>query len=80
MEFFAVQYMNEAEEWVTVKEVKDNIRKVYRFTLKDPIVTTKFRLKVPRALGFTSHNRGKTFNTGRNWSTECTRVQEDSRD
>ncbi len=48
LEFFAVQYMNEAEEWVTIKEVRDNMRPAYKFTLKNPIVTTKFRLKVPR--------------------------------
>lgn len=48
LEFFAVQFMNETEEWVTVKEVRDNMRPTYRFTLRDPIVTTKFRLKVPR--------------------------------
>ncbi|MXV85598.1 hypothetical protein F4X88_09525 [Candidatus Poribacteria bacterium] len=48
LEFFAVQYMNDEEEWITMKEVRDNMRPVYRFTLKDPIVTTKFRLKVPR--------------------------------
>jgi len=48
LEFFAVQYMNEEEEWVTIKEVRDNMRPAYKFTLKNPIVTTKFRLKVPR--------------------------------
>ena len=48
LEFFAVQYMNDEEEWITIKEVRDNMRPVYRFTLKDPIVTTRFRLKVPR--------------------------------
>jgi len=48
LEFFAVQYMNEEGTWKTVKEVRDNLREVYRFTLKEPIVTTKFRLKVPR--------------------------------
>ena len=48
LEFFAVQYMNEAEEWVTMKEVRDNMRPVYTFTLRNPIVTTRFRLKVPR--------------------------------
>ena len=48
LEFFAAQYMNEEEEWVTMKEVRDNMRPVYKFTLKNPIVTTKFRLKVPR--------------------------------
>ena len=48
MEFFAAQYMNEDGEWITIKEVRDNIRPIYRFTLRDPIMTTKFRLKVPR--------------------------------
>ena len=48
MEFFAVQYMNDEEEWITIKEVRDNMRPVYKFTLKDPVVTTRFRLKVPR--------------------------------
>lgn len=48
MEFFAVQYTNEDGEWVTIKEVRDNMRPAYTFTLREPIVTTKFRLKVPR--------------------------------
>ena len=48
LEFFAAQYMNEEEEWVTMKDVRDNMRPVYKFTLRNPIVTTKFRLKVPR--------------------------------
>lgn len=48
MEFFAAQYMGEDGKWVTIKEVRDNMRPIYRFTLRDPIMTTKFRLKVPR--------------------------------
>ena len=48
MEFFFVQYMNDEEEWVTLKHVQNNMRPIYRFTLRNPIVTTKFRLKVPR--------------------------------
>ncbi len=48
MEFFAAQYMDEDGEWITMKEVRDNMRPIYRFTLKNPIMTTKFRLKVPR--------------------------------
>ncbi len=48
MEFFSVQYMDEEGKWVTMKEVRDNMRPLYRFTLNNPIVTTKFRLKVPR--------------------------------
>ena len=48
LEFFAVQYQNDDGEWITIKDVSDNMRPVYTFTLRDPIVTTKFRLKVPR--------------------------------
>ncbi len=48
MEFFAAQYMDEEGGWVTIKEVRDNMRPTYRFTLREPIMTTKFRLKVPR--------------------------------
>ena len=48
MEFFAAQYIDEDGNWITIKEVQDNMRPVYRFTLKEPIMTTKFRLKVPR--------------------------------
>ena len=48
MEFFAVQYQNDDGEWITIKDVRDNMRPVYTFTLRNPIVTTKFRLKVPR--------------------------------
>ena len=48
MEFFAAQYMDEDGKWITIKDVRDNMRPIYRFTLKNPIVTTKFRLKVPR--------------------------------
>ncbi len=48
MEFFAAQYMDEDGKWITMKEVRDNMRPIYRFTLKAPIMTTKFRLKVPR--------------------------------
>ena len=48
LEFFAVQYQNDDGEWITIKDVRDNMRPVYTFTLRNPIVTTKFRLKVPR--------------------------------
>lgn len=48
LEFFAIQYMNEKGEWVTVKDVRDNLRPIYKFTLQEPVMTTKFRLKVPR--------------------------------
>ena len=48
MEFFAAQYKDADGKWVTMKDVRDNMRPIYRFTLRDPIVTTMFRLKVPR--------------------------------
>jgi hypothetical protein len=79
MEFFAVQYMNEAEEWVTVKEVKDNIRTVYKFTLKDPIVTTKLRLKVPRrwdSRRITGAKRSTRGETGAPSAQEYKKIQE----
>ena len=79
MEFFAVQYMNEAEEWVTVKEVRDNIRTVYRFTLKNPIVTTKFRLKVPRrwdSRRITGAKRSTRGETGAPSAQEYKKIQE----
>ena len=79
MEFFSVQYMNEEGEWVTVKEVKDNLRTVYRFTLKDPIVTTKFRLKVPRrwdSRRVTGQKRSTRGETGAPSAQEYKRIQE----
>ena len=48
LEFFEIQYMDDNGDWTTVKEVKDNRRTEYKVTLKDPILTKKFRLKVPR--------------------------------
>ena len=79
MEFFAVQYMNEAEEWVTVKNVRDNLRPVYRFTLNNPIVTTKFRLKVPRrwdSRRVTGQKRSTRGETGAPSAQEYKKIQE----
>ncbi len=79
MEFFSVQYMNEEGEWVTVKEVRDNLRTVYRFTLKDPIVTTKFRLKVPRrwdSRRVTGQKRSTRGETGAPSAQEYKKIQE----
>lgn len=79
MEFFAVQYMNEAEEWVTVKEVRDNLRPVYRFTLNNPIITTKFRLKVPRrwdSRRVTGQKRSTRGETGAPSAQEYKKIQE----
>ena len=79
LEFFAIQYMNEAEEWVTVKEVKDNLRMVYRYTLKEPIVTTRFRLKVPRrwdSRRITGSKRSTRGETGAPSADEYKKIQE----
>ena len=79
MEFFAAQYMNDEEEWVTIKEVRDNMRPVYRFTLKDPIVTTKFRLKVPRrwdSRRVGGQKRSTRGETGAPTAQEYKRIQE----
>ena len=48
LEFFEIQYMNAEGGWTTVKEVRDNMRPVYKYTLGKPVTTKKFRLKVPR--------------------------------
>ena len=79
MEFFSVQYMNDAEEWVTIKEVRDNLRPVYKFTLRDPIVTTKFRLKVPRrwdSRRVTGQKRSTRGETGAPSAQEYKKIQE----
>ena len=79
MEFFSVQYMNDEGEWVTVKEVRDNLRTVYRFTLRDPIITTKFRLKVPRrwdSRRVTGQKRSTRGETGAPSAQEYKRIQE----
>ncbi len=48
LEFFEIQYMNDEGGWTTVKEVRDNMQPVYKYTLGKPVTTKKFRLKVPR--------------------------------
>lgn len=48
LEFFEIQYMNDEGGWTTVKEVRDNIQPVYKYTFGKPVTTKKFRLKVPR--------------------------------
>ena len=71
LEFFAVQYMNEEGKWETVKDVRDNLRESYRFTLKTPIVTTKFRLKVPRRWDSRRVGGQKRSMRGETGGTEC---------
>ena len=48
LEFFYVQYADDEGKWVTIKHVQDNMKPIYTYTFGEPIVTTKFRLKVPR--------------------------------
>ena len=79
MEFFSAQYMNEEGKWVTVKEVRDNMRPLYRFTLNKPIVTTKFRLKVPRrwdSRRVGGQKRSTRGETGAPSAQEYKRIQE----
>ena len=79
MEFFSIQYMNDAEEWVTLWDVKDNLRTAYKFTLKNPIVTTKFRLKVPRrwdSRRITGQKRSTRGETGAPSAQEYKKIQE----
>ena len=79
LEFFSIQIMNDAEEWVTLWSVKDNLRPVYKFTLKNPVVTTKFRLKVPRrwdSRRITGAKRSTRGETGAPTAQEYKKIQE----
>lgn len=79
LEFFEIQYMNDEEKWVTVKEVRDNLRTEYKHTLREPIVTKKFRLKVPRrwdSRRIGGQSRSKRSETGAPTATEYRKIQE----
>lgn len=79
LEFFEIQYMGENGEWTTVKEVRDNLRPEYKFTLKEPIVTKKFRLKVPRrwdSRRVGGQSRSKRTETGAPSAAEFRKIQE----
>ena len=79
LEFFSIQIMNDAEEWVTLWDVKDNLRPVYKFTLKNPVITTKFRLKVPRrwdSRRITGAKRSTRGETGAPTAQEYKKIQE----
>ncbi len=79
MEFFEAQYTDDEGKWVTVKQVRDNMRPIYRFTLRDPIVTTKFRLKVPRrwdSRRVGGQKRSTRGETGAPSAQEYKRIQE----
>ena len=49
LEFFDLQYVDEQEKWQTISKVKNHIREKYQIKLRQPIVTRKLRLLVPRA-------------------------------
>ncbi|MXV77736.1 hypothetical protein F4X73_18815 [Candidatus Poribacteria bacterium] len=79
LEFFEIQYMDDEGEWVTVKEVRDNMRSVYKYTLGKPIVTKKFRLKVPRrwdSRHVGGQSRSRRGETGAPAMAEFRKIQE----
>ena len=79
LEFFEIQYMNADDEWITAKEVRDNMRTVYKYTLGKPIVTKKFRLKVPRrwdSRHVGGQSRSRRSETGAPAMAEFRKIQE----
>lgn len=79
LEFFEIQYMDDNGEWITVKEVRDNMRPEYKFTLKEPIVTKQFRLKVPRrwdSRRVGGESRSRRSETGAPTAAEYRKIQE----
>ena len=79
LEFFEIQYMDDNEEWITVKEVRENMRAIYKYTTRDPIVTSKFRLKVPRrwdSRRVGGQSRSKRSETGAPTTAEFRKIQE----
>ena len=79
LEFFEIQYMDDNGKWVTVNQVRDNMRSEYKFTLRNPIVTKKFRLKVPRrwdSRRVGGQSRSKRSETGAPAAAEYRKIQE----
>lgn len=79
LEFFQIQYMGDDGKWVTVKDVRDNMRPIYRYTLRNPVVTNKFRLKVPRrwdSRRVGGESRYKRSETGAPTAAEYRKIQE----
>jgi hypothetical protein len=79
LEFFSAQIMDEEGVWVTIKDAKDNLRTTYRFTLSKPVVTTRFRLKVPRhwdSRRITGQKRATRGETGAPSAQEYKKIQE----
>ena len=79
LEFFEIQYMNDEGEWTTIKEVRDNMRPIYKYTLGKPIMTKKFRLKVPRrwdSRHVGGQSRSRRTDTGAPAMVEFRKIQE----
>ena len=79
LEFFEIQYQDESEEWITIKKVSDNLRPAYKFTMREPIMITKFRLKVPRrweSRRVTGQKRSQRSETGAPTTAEHRKIQE----
>lgn len=79
LEFFEIQFMNDEGEWTTIKEVRDNMRPVYKYTLGKPIMTKKFRLKVPRrwdSRHVGGQSRSRRSETGAPTMAEFRKIQE----
>lgn len=79
LEFFQIQYMDEDGKWVTVKDVNDHMRPIYKYTLRQPVMTTKFRLKVPRrwdSRRVGGQSRYKRSETGAPTAAEYRKIQE----
>ena len=49
MEYFRIQYLDDQKEWLTLREVKDHVREVYQTKFKEPVLSRKLRLLVPRS-------------------------------
>lgn len=79
LEFFQIQYMGEDGKWVTAKDVRENMRSVYKYTLGSPVTTKKFRLKVPRRWDSRyvgGQSRYKRSETGAPTASEYRKIQE----
>ena len=49
MEYFKIQYLDDQGEWQVLRDVKNHIREKYDTRFKEPVMSRKLRLLVPRA-------------------------------
>lgn len=49
MEYFKIQYLDDQGDWQVLRDVKDHVREKYETRFKDPVMSRKLRLLVPRA-------------------------------